>query len=255
MTATTHAKSSPKQGLSRALRFSRLFLAACAVAGTLCATACSEEKPRPQGLLDAEGNPVQGGPARPIAAAKPAQEAVPGALPSPFGEDQEQAEGAIAAAAPATEKEKEERDLAAELKALVGQPTSCLDLEKAAAGGGRVSIRVNASVLPSGSISRASVSAVGQNSEALRCIEQLVLGGSLKGPIEGAPLSVSTESVVEVVKVSPPVAPKPVEVQQRAPATIAQPADGVELAAPADDSELAQPPDEDEPAELAQPAD
>jgi hypothetical protein len=247
----THAESSSKNRFPCAQRVAQVCLALLLTA----ALGCSEEKQRPQGLLDAEGKPV--GNVAPNRAATPESSPVerpPEALPSPFGDGQQEGEVAVAAAAAEPEPE-EKRDLAAELKALIGQPTSCLDLDKVANGGGSVTIRVTASVAPSGRINRATVSATGQASEALRCIERLVLNGSLEGPIENAPLSVSAENVVEAVRVAPTKAPQAVEQARPAPATIAQPADGVELAAPADDVELAAPPEDDEPVELAQPAD
>lgn len=246
----THAASNSRDRLPRAYRVARLGFGVLLLGGI----ACSEEPPRPRGLLDAEGKPLEGVQPRSAAPVAPAteQERAPEALPSPFGDGQEQAEGAVAAAAPEAEK-REERDLSAELKAILGQPTSCLDLDKVATGGGNVTVRVIASVMPSGSINRASASAAGQDGAALRCIEQRVLSGSLKGPIEGAPLAVTAESVIEAVKVAPP-APKTVEAPRPAPSTIAQAAEGAQIAAPADDVELAAPPD-DEPVELAQPAD
>lgn len=206
---------------------------------------CADDPPpRPRGLLDAEGNAVETNAARPARAEPrqraPAEEAPaapppPAALPSPF-RDEEQA---VETKGPQAERtvEQEERDLSAELAKLVGQPVQCLDLDKVAGSGGKIEIRVRAMVAPSGRITRASATAPGQAREATKCIESRVTAGSLRGPIQDAPRSVSSETEIEVVRaesqtVSTP--PSDESVRSRSYANQAQPAEGVIYAQPAD---------------------
>lgn len=96
------------------------------------------------------------------------------------------------------------RDLSSELRALLGQPASCLDLAVVEAAGGKATIAATANVVPSGRITRASVTAPGQPATALRCLEQRITGGSLKGPVPGAPLAITTSVPIEVISTARP---------------------------------------------------
>jgi hypothetical protein len=91
------------------------------------------------------------------------------------------------------------RDLPSELTALLGQPGSCLDLAAVASAGGRTTISITVSVMPSGRILRASASAPNQAAEALRCLEQRASAGSFRGPVPSAPLEVTATIPIEVV--------------------------------------------------------
>ncbi|MET0341833.1 MAG: hypothetical protein ABW252_12585 [Polyangiales bacterium] len=162
---------------------------------------------RPQGLLTGEEvakGPVNLPKQEPVPAPPP-----PSSLPSPFvkaapnpgalsnpdaggaGEPTAGAESAQDAAPP--------RDLARELTALLGQPGTCLDLAVVEKSGGRATVTATASVVPSGRITRASIEVPGQPSSAVKCLEQRLTSGSLKGPIPGAPLQVRASVPIEVV--------------------------------------------------------
>jgi hypothetical protein len=176
----------------------------------LAALACSkrEEEPlsRPRGLTPAEAPPSQP-PAQEESARNSApKERAPHSLPSPFATGAPDP-GALtnadaspgSAAAGATDDAAPARDLAAELAGLIGQPLSCVNFPAIVAGGGRLSIAVDAQVVPSGRITRAEVTAPGQPEEALRCIEKLVTAKSLRAPVPGAPRRVTTSVGLQVV--------------------------------------------------------
>jgi hypothetical protein len=90
------------------------------------------------------------------------------------------------------------RDLSSELLERLGSPTSCLDLQQAVAGGGRLTVVVVAEVMPSGRITRAQATAPNQPASALRCLENRATSAGLKGPVPGAPLSVTATMPIEV---------------------------------------------------------
>jgi hypothetical protein len=92
-----------------------------------------------------------------------------------------------------------QRDLPAELTALLGQPASCLELASVASAGGRVTISLVAYAVPSGRITRATATAPGQPATALRCLEQRAMAVSLRGPVPGAPLQVTATIPIEVI--------------------------------------------------------
>jgi len=109
-------------------------------------------------------------------------------------------------------EDKPERKLDEELKAALGQPTDCLDLQKIVDGGGKLVVRVGAYVGPSGRITRASVSAPGQPSSTLACIERRAVAIKMRDPIEDAPRLVQTELSFEVARAQAPApipAPQP----------------------------------------------
>ncbi|HEX5656621.1 MAG TPA: hypothetical protein VFX59_05470 [Polyangiales bacterium] len=120
----------------------------------------------------------------------------PGALqaPPPVVQDA----GQPAQAAEVVVDASKPRDLSAELLERLGSPTSCLDLQQAVASGGRLNIVVVAEVMPSGRITRVQASAPGQPASALRCLENRASSAGLKGPVPGAPVSVTTTLPIEV---------------------------------------------------------
>jgi hypothetical protein len=182
----------------------------------LAAAGCSEktvEQPRQQGLLPGEGRPLGPVVIKPEPAAPPPPPRAPSSLPSPFASAKpdpgalqrtdpppirEEPGAAVPTAAEPHDKVAQ-RDLPAELTALLGQPASCLELASVAAAGGRLSIVVTAYAVPSGRITRASVDAPGQPASALRCLEGRVTSGSLRSPVPGAPLQVKATIPIEVI--------------------------------------------------------
>ena len=134
-----------------------------------------------------------------------------------------------------------ERDLASELARLVPPPGECLDLAAASAQG-KVAISVSAMVMPSGRLSRASVSVPGQPQESLKCIERRVLQGALPPDVPRAPIQVEAKVALEVVSQGGPAKaaaqPPPTTLPAMQP-NLARPENG-EVAQP-DGTEFAQP--------------
>lgn len=206
---------------------------------------CQEDsKPMPRGLVGPDGQPLAS-PALPgiARAAAKGTETAPKFqdLASPF--DRVQAPVPVPAApqpeaqAPAAP----ERDLSSELARLIPAPGECLDLALASAGG-KVAISVTAMVMPSGRLSRASVSVPGQPAESLKCIERRVLQGALSPDVPKAPVQVQANLALEVVAQRQPasaVAQPPKTTLPAMQPNLAQPANG-EVAQP-DGTEFAQP--------------
>ncbi|MET0285714.1 MAG: hypothetical protein ABW352_14640 [Polyangiales bacterium] len=169
---------------------------------------CSDSQPaaRPRGLLVGEETraPVITPPVLPPPPAAPP----PSSLGSPFGRQDpaalqappavQEVEQPAQAAPPPVVDAGRPRDLSAELAERLGSPTSCLDLEKAVSAGGRLNIVVVAEVMPSGRITRAQASAPDQPASALRCLETKATSAGLRGPVPGAPLSVTATLPIEV---------------------------------------------------------
>lgn len=183
---------------------------AVGVAG-LWLVACSEPPQpvrRPQGLLPGEEvprGPVQLPNPAPAPTTPPPQQR--SALKSPF-EPAAPNPGALArdggpdtgsvADADAAALAGPPRDLPAELRGLIGQPGSCLDLAAAEAGGGKLTISATANVSTTGRVTRVKVDAPNQPASALSCLEKRIASGSLRGPIPNAPTEITTTVVVEV---------------------------------------------------------
>lgn len=171
---------------------------------SLAACGKSETPSRPRGLTPTETPAPAPAPSQPPAPPPPP----PNTLSSPFSANAPDP-GALsvpADAAPsappaeaAVEDAGPQRDLAQELATLIGQPLSCINFPAAVTGGGKLVIAVDAQVVPSGRITRASVSAPGQPPEALQCIERIVTLAGLRGPVPGAPRRVSTSVTLQVV--------------------------------------------------------
>ncbi len=97
-------------------------------------------------------------------------------------------------AAAADERSAPERDLPAELRERVGDPSSCLnDLDELP---GEVTISVEATVVGTGVITRSYASGGGLPDQALGCVRRRLDGARLRAPIEGAPRTVRTTLVL-----------------------------------------------------------
>ena len=189
----------------------------CALAlGCLLASCGETPKPdrRARGILPEEAT-SRATPAQLAAAEAPATEAPatppPSSLPSPFvrsapnpGALSTPDAGTSGEAAGAAADAGPPRDLGSELRGLLGQPASCLDLAAVEASGGKLTVDATAQVVSSGRITRATVTAPGQPSTALRCLEQRITAGSLRGPVPGAPLAVRTSVPIEVISTAKP---------------------------------------------------
>jgi hypothetical protein len=167
----------------------------------------SQPAPRPRGILPGEETKA---PVVAPAPLPPPPPPPPSTLGSPF--DKKPDPGALQAspvpdagqavqAEPAVDSKPDAgkpRDLSAELLERLGSPTSCLDLAQAVAAGGRLNIVLVAEVMPSGRITRAQATAPNQPASALRCLENKATSAGLKGPVPGAPISVTTTLPIEV---------------------------------------------------------
>lgn len=187
-----------------------------ALAFSVLCVACDKtvQQPRQQGLAPGEERPL-GSIAAPVVAPPPprpppvapstlaspfAQKAPdPGALARPAPAAVEEDAGAIVPPGPLPHDTVAQRDLPAELTALMGRPGECLELATVASSGGRVTIVVTAYAVPSGRITRATADAPGQPASALRCLEQRATAGSLRSPVPGAPLEVTATIPIEVI--------------------------------------------------------
>lgn len=183
-----------------------------ALAAALSSGCKREETPaRPPGLLDSEGRPIVVAPPSepPRAAPAPEPPAVydfeqPSREPAPsaaqnLGMHPPASTGGSAQAAGAGR-----RDLPAELSSALNQLTDCVDPAQAAKQpNGRLVIAVSASVMGTGSISRATIEAPGQPPEALACLQRGALALKLAEPVPGAPLNVKGRTEVEVKAVGP----------------------------------------------------
>jgi hypothetical protein len=99
------------------------------------------------------------------------------------------------------------RDLGSELRAALGTPTDCLDVETAANLGGSLRVTVRAWVSVTGRVTRAEAS--GSAPESVRsCIADRAEALSLTAPVEGAPRAVSAELVFGVQAERPPPPPE-----------------------------------------------
>jgi hypothetical protein len=188
------------------------------------ASCSSERAPQPRGIPGGEDRPAAAN--RQVAADEPAQperaevEPPRRALPSPF----EPGPGDLMApaqpeqaAAPQPEEEQPKRDLGNEL-AEAARRSGCLDMSAAAKQpGGKLRITATAYVMPSGRITRATVSAPGQPAAALRCAEARLTATGLPGPFEKAE-SIRGETTIEVVAA---VAPAPATAAAPAPSPAA----------------------------------
>jgi hypothetical protein len=225
MKQTESAVRSPRRGTwTRTIRphtddrerrpWRRLALALLLCAPWLGCTEKTVQQPRQQGLAPGEERPL-GSVTAPVVAPPPPPppRAAPSTLASPFAPktpdpgalqrpvpsaDEEDA-GAVVPTSPLPHDTVAQRDLPAELTALIGRAGECLELATVASSGGRVTIVVTAHAVPSGRITRATADAPGQPASALRCLEQRATAGSLRSPVPGAPLEVTATIPIEVI--------------------------------------------------------
>lgn len=208
---------------------------ALALSALSLAEGCGKTDPprRPQGLLPGEEGaraPVSSPPETTQPLAAPPRPTT-SQLPSPFAQRAPDPGALMRADAGATDAPAAEepsaasasdagpppRDLSAELSTMLGAPVPCVDYAAVASGGGRLTIGLSAYVVPSGRITRATVRAPGQPSEAVRCLEKRLSSASFRGPVEGAPREVSATVPLEVV--SQPAQPAPAAAPPAEPST------------------------------------
>ncbi len=134
-----------------------------------------------------------------------------GGQPATLGTDRQNPSAPSAVAPAPAELVKNKRDLSAELRSLLGQPTDCLDLQKVVDDGGKITVRVSVYVGPSGRITRATINAPGQPGQALSCIERRAVALKMQEPIDDAPRLVEAELSFEIARnqAAPPTAPPP----------------------------------------------
>ena len=128
----------------------------------------------------------------------PSGEASPGRSPSEFVITEQ-----VTTAPPPTPPVA--RDLSEEFRAAIGDITSCLDAETARSLRGSLTVNVTATVLPSGTMSRANVTA-SLPEPVRRCIQERALHASI-GAVERAPrgISATLRFEVEASAAPPPV--------------------------------------------------
>jgi hypothetical protein len=203
----------------------------------LSLAACSSKAPATERGVQLDPNRVRK--AEPVAEEEPEEPEPENTAPrrklkSPFDQlgpgDLMAEPGTTPPPAPAPEEpEGEARDLGRELSDLLRQ-TSCLDLAVAARQpGGRQTISGTAYVMASGRITRATVSASGQPSSALRCAESRLVAQGLRGPVPGGAQSISGSTTIEVVAEAPRPNQQPQAAQQastQAPAQTPSPYGG-----------------------------
>lgn len=235
-------------------------------------TACETKKPPgPRGLLGPDGTPLGPAPARPATNATseyprsaepsdpffepsgarafdtssaapsdaPSAPPPPAPVPGPSGGARpgiNTTTDLLGASAPTGGRAPATRDLSQELVTLLGSPAPCLDLGQVADRGGRLELVLNAMVMPSGRVTRAEVRAPHQPPEAVECLKERLLAGSLAPDVPGAPVSVQATVPVEVVAQSP----RPTGTPPGPPDGTSVPTSTDEVAQP-DGTELAQP--------------
>lgn len=84
-----------------------------------------------------------------------------------------------------------ERDLPDELRALIGNPTSCLT-GHVADGTPSLQLSITAYVTSSGIITRAEAAAAPLDADGRRCVEEQIEGRRMRGPIPDAPRAIRT---------------------------------------------------------------
>lgn|GEM_PF-3286241 len=163
----------------------------------------------PEATSGAAGRSVRGGRFGAAAPAAPAPEAAPAPPPArgaggvaarlrareeavdppvPYS-TRPAAEGPLPAAAEAAPAA---RDFEAELRSAYVPPLSCFTYERAAELGASLRMRVSVTLMPSGRVTRAGVSASGLTPAEIDCLEQAAMSVALAAPVEGAPRTVST---------------------------------------------------------------
>ena len=80
---------------------------------------------------------------------------------------------------------------------MMGSPGSCAPASALENVGATVSVSVSVTVLPGGGGGRASVSAPGLGAAVVECLERRAQGLRFRTPIEGAPVTVAAQLVLE----------------------------------------------------------
>jgi hypothetical protein len=188
------------------------FLATLLVAPVACKSK-EAAQPVPPGLLDENGRQIVAPRPKPVepTEATPQPEAPtvydferattppdPGALsarPPPTG----LSPGAALGAGLNDDAGGPARDLNGELSGLLSPLSSCVDVAQAALQpDGRLTIAVTAYVQATGRVSRATVTAPGQSSGALSCMEKQVVALALRGPVPNAPTQVTGSTQLQI---------------------------------------------------------
>lgn len=169
------------------------------------ALACGEDRVNPNAPTREQMARIIPPPANPPAPAPPPRivprsiarptEASPGPSPTEFVIEEQ-----VTTPAPPTPPSA--RDLGEELRAAIGDITGCLDAETARSLHGSLTVNVTATVLPSGTMSRANATAPLPEA-ARRCIQDRALHASIAA-VERAPRSISTTLRFEVEASAPP---------------------------------------------------
>lgn len=97
----------------------------------------------------------------------------------------------------------EPRDFARELRSLLPSPASCLGPRPYDSALKPITIQVAAKVMPSGGLGRVEIHSAGLTAAELQCVQRLVSPLRLRGPIDGAPLGVSTQLTLQPLAARP----------------------------------------------------
>lgn len=97
------------------------------------------------------------------------------------------------------------RDYAGELRALAGDPISCVPVDAVPPATQQVRIDLEANVTETGVVTRAYATARGLPADALDCLRSRVERGRFAAPVRGAPRSI--RATLELRRRAPPPAP------------------------------------------------
>jgi len=118
----------------------------------------------------------------------------------------DEAPSAPLAAPPAEAPEVAARDYSTELSAAFGSPASCFDFARISTFGESLRVNVSVTVMPSGRVNRASASGSGFTPEEVACLEERAMNTNLRGPIDGAPRTISAR-IEYAIETTPNAAP------------------------------------------------
>lgn len=111
------------------------------------------------------------------------------------------------AEAPAPE-EPEARDLTAELRESFRLPHDCFTYARVESFGTSLTVSVRVTVMPSGRVTRAAVTASALTPDEIACVERSAMDVPFRAPVDGAPRTVSATIEFEVAT-TPAEAPDP----------------------------------------------
>lgn len=155
--------------------------------------ACSKRESYPNQPLRQRGVIIAPEPPQPAGEA-PIPQLPPDPSQNPTEPAQEQLQPQTVSAEeakPDAPADKPPRNLRQELETMMGSPVSCLAARPANAAPNRVDISLSASVMPSGAVGRAEVSAPGLNPEEVACLRARLETLRFAQPIENAPFTVN----------------------------------------------------------------